>query len=135
MGARVTSSKPFGERFELERPLDGPHLSFELGAETDRLRREVQWRESGHNAITLAKYPDLRLVVTVLRAGVRMATHEPDERVAIQLLSGRLRVRAGLAAVEMRQGHLLAIDRGQAHEIEALEDSAFLLTVSWTPAA
>lgn len=133
--ARVTSSKPFGERFSLERPLDGPHLSFDLAAEIDRLRRETPWRESGHNAITLAKYPDLRFVLTVLRGGVRMATHEPDERVSLQVLFGRLRVRAAQQVVELRQAHLLAVDRGQAHEIEALEDSAFLLTLSWTATA
>jgi quercetin dioxygenase-like cupin family protein len=132
---RVTSFKPFGERFSLERPLDGPHLSFDLAAEVDRLRRESPWRETGHNAITLAKYPDLRLVLTVLRAGARMETHELDERVSIQVISGRLVVRAAQQAVDLRQDHLLAVDRGQVHRIEALEDSAFLLTVSWTAAA
>jgi quercetin dioxygenase-like cupin family protein len=133
--ARVTVANPFGERFSLERPLDGPHLSFDLAAEIDGLRREVPWREGGHNAITLAKYPDLRFVLAVLRGGIRMATHEPDERVSIQVLFGRLRVRAGNQAVDLRQAHLLTVDRGQAHEIEALDDSAFLLTVSWAATA
>jgi quercetin dioxygenase-like cupin family protein len=132
---RVTSFTPFGERFSLERPLDGPQLSFDMAAEVDRLRREAQWTESGHNAITLAKYPDMRLVLAVLRSGKRMATHEPDERVSIQVLFGRLRVRAGKQTLDLRQAHLLAVDRAQAHEIEALEDAAFLLTVSWPPAA
>ncbi len=133
--AHVLSSSPFGERFAQERTLDGPHLSFDLGTEVDRLKREAPWRERGHNAITLAKYPDLRFVLMVLKAGAKMSTHEPDERVSMQLLGGRIRVRAGGRDVELRPGHLLALDRAQAHEVEALEESSFLLTLSWPAAA
>lgn len=127
--ALVVKSQPFGERFSLERPLDGPHLSFDLPAEADRLRRERPWKEGGHNAITLAKYSDLRLVLTVLRSGMHMLTHEPEERISLQLLSGRLRVRTGSQVLELRAGELLALDRTTAHEIESLEDATFLLTV------
>jgi quercetin dioxygenase-like cupin family protein len=127
--AQVAKSNPFGERFSLERPLEGSHLSFDLPAEIDRLRRERPWKEGGHNAITLAKYSDLRLVLAVLRSGMHMVTHEPDERIALQLLSGRLRVRTGTQAVELHAGELLTLDRTTAHEIEALEDAGFLLTV------
>jgi quercetin dioxygenase-like cupin family protein len=123
-------STTFGERFSHERPLEGPHLSFDLQAELDRLKHEAPWRERGHNAITLAKYPDLRLVAAVLRPGVKMSTHEPSERVSLQVLSGKLRVAAGRQEIEVSAGHLLVIDSGQAHEIEAREESAFLLTLS-----
>ena len=130
MNHAPTPSESFGERFSLERPLDGPHLAFDLAAESDRLRREAPWKAAGHNAITLAKYPDLRLVLAVLRAGVHMAAHDPEDRLAVQLLSGRLRVQAGGRRVDLAAGQLLAIDRSRAHDIEAVEDSAFLITVA-----
>jgi len=123
-------SEPFGERFSLERPLDGPHLTFDLAAEADRLRREGPWKAAGHNAITLAKYPDLRLVLAVLRAGSHMTPHDPRERLAIQLLSGRLRVQTGGQRVDLSAGQLLTLDSARAHDIEALEDASFLLTVA-----
>ena len=129
--AHVLPSSPFGDRFAQERPLDGPHLSFDLGSELDRLKREAPWRERGHNAITLAKYPDLRFVLMALRAGARMTTHEPDERVSLQVLGGRVRVAVGGREVEVQAGQLLAMDRAQAHQVEALEESALLLTLSW----
>jgi quercetin dioxygenase-like cupin family protein len=136
MAARALSTtQPFGERFSLERPLDGPHLSFDLSAEADRLRREGPWADHGHNAITLAKYSDLRLVLTVLRAGMHMLTHEPEERLAIQVITGRLRVRTGRQRLDLATGHLMTLDRAQAHEVEAVEDAAFLLTVARHPAA
>jgi quercetin dioxygenase-like cupin family protein len=136
MAARaLTKTQPFGERFSLERPLDGPHLSFDLSAEADRLRRERPWADHGHNAITLAKYADLRLVLTVLRSGMHMLTHEPEERLAIQVVSGRLRIRTGRQRLELGMGHLMTLDRAQAHEVEALEDATFLLTVARHPSA
>lgn len=123
------STSPPGERTSLERSLQGPQLSFHLGAEADRLRRERPWSERGHNAITLAKHADLRLVLEVLRAGARIATREPQERLALEVLAGRLRLHAGGRTMELGQGHLVVLDRGMAHEIEAAEDSAFLLTL------
>lgn len=131
MAARALSrSQPFGERFSLERPLDGPHLTFDLAAEADRLRREAPWTERGHNAITLAKYADLRLVLTVLRGGMHMLTHEPEERLALQVVAGRVSVRTGRQRLELSAGHLATLDRAMAHEVEALEDATFLLTVA-----
>lgn len=125
-----TTSPTAGERTGLERSLQGPHLSFHLGAEADRLRHERPWAEHGHNAITLAKHADLRLVLEVLRAGARIATREPQGRMSLEVLAGRIRLHAGGRMMELAHGHLAVLDRGMAHEIEAAEDSAFLLTVS-----
>jgi quercetin dioxygenase-like cupin family protein len=126
-----STSSGFGERFAQERTLDGPHLSFDLGAELDRLKREGPWRERGHNAITLAKYPDLRFVLMALQKGARMSTHEPDERVSLQVLAGRVRVGVGGRELDLQAGQLLTMDRAQAHKVEAMEECALLLTLSW----
>jgi hypothetical protein len=32
---------------------------------------------------------------------------------------------------DLPAGSLLALDRGLPHDVEALEDSAFLLTIAW----
>lgn len=45
--------------------------------------------------------------------------------------SGRIRLVAGADTWEGRDGDLLAVP-GTAHTVEALEDSAFLLTVAMT---
>jgi len=125
----VVPMSPVGERISLERSLQGPHLSFHLGAEADRLRRERPWKEHGHNAITLAKHPDLCLVLEVLRAGSRIATRDPQERLSLEVLSGRIRLHTGSRTIDLSPGHLVVLDRATAHEVEAVEDSAFLLTV------
>jgi hypothetical protein len=37
----------------------------------------------------------------------------------------------GDRVAELTSGHLLALDRSIKHDVEALEDSAFLLTIAW----
>ncbi|HEU4382702.1 MAG TPA: hypothetical protein VFR85_04285 [Anaeromyxobacteraceae bacterium] len=121
-----------GSRVSLERPLAGPHLSFDVAAEIARLRAEPNFEAAGHDARTLVKYPDLRLVLTLAKRGTRMRTHETGERITIHCISGRVRVHLPDSGhVEVAGGQLLALDRAMAHEVEALAESAFLLSLSW----
>jgi len=131
--ALATSSDQPVSRVSLERPLSGPALSFDLPFETALLREEPEWAARGHNARTLAKYPDTRIVLAVMKRGVRIYTHETDERMTIHLLGGRIRVWLPYGeSIEVGAGNLATLDRAVAHEIEAVEEAAFLLTVTWT---
>jgi quercetin dioxygenase-like cupin family protein len=111
-------------------PLAGPYLEFDLVRELEMLHQEPEW-QSGQNAKTLVKYDDLRIVLTALRAHARMPEHRTEGRVSIHTMKGQLQVRAQGRTFHLPAGTLLALDRGLAHEVEALEDSAFLLTIAW----
>lgn len=111
--------------------LRAPTLRVDLMRVLGELRREEPWRARGHNARTLAKYPDLRVVVVAMQAGSRLHDHRTAARITIHVLSGRLRVRVDDRTVELSFGDLLAMDRSLSHEVEALDESAFLLTLSW----
>jgi hypothetical protein len=52
-------------------------------------------------------------------------------RVSIQTLRGEIGVEAQGRTFRLPQGGLLTLDQGIPHDVEALEDSAFLLTVAW----
>jgi len=107
-----------------------PFLEFDLTAEVNKLHAEATWT-TGRNARTLVKYDDLRVVLTALRANMRIPEHTTDGRISIQMLSGHLRLTASGRTFALRPGGLVALDRGIAHDIEALEESAFLLTIAW----
>jgi hypothetical protein len=51
--------------------------------------------------------------------------------VSIHALEGKIRIRLPEEHIEVSAGELMALDYGIPHEIEALEESAFLLTISW----
>lgn len=111
-------------------PLASDFLEFELAAEVSRLHSESTW-QNGQNARTLLKYDDLRVVLTALRAGQRIPEHKTDGRITVQVLSGHLRLRASARTFSLRAGSLLALDKLVPHDVEAVEDSAFLLTIAW----
>jgi quercetin dioxygenase-like cupin family protein len=112
--------------------LTGAALRFELAAEADGLRAEDAWARHDRNAKTLVKEGELRIVLTALRAGARLEAHRADAHVVVQALRGRLRVRLPEdgEVVELPAGALLVLQPGLIHQVEALEESDFLLTVT-----
>lgn len=56
--------------------LAAPLMTLDLNREIEQLRSEGRW-QSGHTAKTLAKYPDLRVVLIVMKAGGRWKNIEP----------------------------------------------------------
>ncbi len=108
----------------------GAFLQFDLAAELEQLRREPGSKD-GQNAKTLVKYDDFRIVLITLDAGARIPSHHTAGRVSIATFSGRVRVHAEGRTFDMPAGSLLVLDRTLPHEVEAMEASAVLLTISW----
>jgi quercetin dioxygenase-like cupin family protein len=111
-------------------PIASPFLEFDLKTEIDRLHAEPSW-STGRNARTLAKYETFRVVLTALRAGVRIAEHRTDGRISIHVVHGHLRLTAAGRVFDLRSGGLVSLDHSEPHDLEAIEDSAFLLTMAW----
>jgi quercetin dioxygenase-like cupin family protein len=109
-----------------------PYLELDLDRELDQLHREPEWA-SGQNARTLVKHDTLRIVLTALKSHVRVPEHQTEGRISIQTIRGHILVRADGRTFDLPVGMLLALDRGVRHALEALEDSAFLLTIAWPP--
>lgn len=112
--------------------LANPLLKFDLSQELQELRRKDSWdRETGRSSKTLAKHPDLRIVLVLMKANTQMNQHRAEGRVSIHQLLGNIRVRLPDQKVILSAGELLVLDCGVLHDLEALEESAFLLTISW----
>jgi quercetin dioxygenase-like cupin family protein len=109
-----------------------PLLQIDLNRELQQLRLEDSWhRETGRSSKTLAKYPDFRIVLILMKRGSRMRQHRSEGRISIQQLKGEVRIHLADRKVTLSTGHLLVLDCGVLHDVEALEESAFLLTISW----
>jgi quercetin dioxygenase-like cupin family protein len=111
-------------------PTAGRVLTVDLDAQIETLLHESYW-QVGRNSKTLVKYPDFRIVLTALRANTVIQEHQAAGRISIQTVRGRLKMRAAAQEFEIPQGHMLVLDRTTPHDVEALEDSAFLLTIAW----
>jgi quercetin dioxygenase-like cupin family protein len=113
------------------RHLDAALRRLDLTAEWAELQRAEAWRERGHSAKTLLKYPDLRVVLIALNTGARLGEHQTKGRLALQVCKGRVLLTVGEHSEELAEGSLFALAPAIVHDVEALEPSAILLTVAW----
>ncbi len=111
--------------------LTAPMLTFNLVAEIEQLNREEHWVKDGRISKTLVKHSDFRIVLMVMKAGTLMQEHKTDARISIHVLSGRLLIKLDRETIELPAGHLLVLEKGLSHDVNALEESAFLLSISW----
>ena len=93
---------------------------------SEQLRHDDAWSD-GRNTRTLVKHGAFRVVLT----GARL--HKPHARrtVLTRVLSGRVQARVLDEVLEVPAGHALSLDPNLEHEIEAVEESAVLITVAW----
>jgi quercetin dioxygenase-like cupin family protein len=105
-------------------------LEFDLTQELEQLHSEPQ-PTSGRNAKTLVKYDDLRIVLISVSAHTRIPEHRAEGRISVHVIRGHIRLRALERTFDLGVGGLLTLDEGVAHDVEALENSAFLLTIAW----
>ncbi len=110
--------------------MDTPYLELNIARELQQLHLEPGW-QSGQNARTLVKYDGLRVVLVALKARSRIPEHHTEGQISIQTIAGHIQVRAEGRTFELRPGGLLALAQGLPHSVEALEESAFLLTIAW----
>ncbi len=71
----------------------------------------------------------LRQTLIALAGGRRLDEHENPGEATVHVLAGRVRLRAGEVSWEGSPGDLLIVPDA-SHSLEALEDSAVLLTVA-----
>ena len=111
---------------------------FDFATIDREMRSEEAYLREGHTARALVREHDMRVVLIAMKAGARIAEHTANETVSIQTLAGRLRLQLPRLArqredriVDLPIGRLLVLERGNEHDVEAVGDSAFLLTFGW----
>ena len=124
-------SQPVGHAL-IGETLDTPILQCDLLEEIQSLHKEDAWLQgTGPSSKTLVKHSDLRIVLLAMKKSMSMHEHKTAARISVQTLAGHIRLRLPDRTVELPAGQLLVLDQCVPHDVEAEEDSAFLLTLSW----
>lgn len=133
---KVAQEKPGRTGHEsLTGHLTAPLMDFNLTEEIAQLHEEEAWLRTGRNSKTLVKQPDFRIVLIALQKGIHLEEHSADARISIHTLSGHVKLELPEQTVDLPDGHLLVLDRALEHDLEALEESAILMTISWPHAS
>jgi quercetin dioxygenase-like cupin family protein len=107
----------------------------DVNEEIIRLQKEVSTNEElEHRTKMLVKHPEFRIVLITMNSGSQWAEHKTNSRISMQPLQGHIRLFTPDGNVDLREGQLLTLDPGVPHSVEALEESAFLLTLSGSTA-
>ena len=57
--------------------------------------------------------------------------HRVPGTATVQTLSGRIRLRVLDRTIELTAGQAVILERDLPHDVEALEESTFLITIAW----
>lgn len=112
------------------RPLDLPLMSFATEQEIAKLKASDQWRRETRAALTLVKTHAVTIVLLALHAGALLKEHHAEGPITVAVLEGTICFKASGEQRILRRGGLLALGDAIQHEVEALEDSALVLTVN-----
>jgi quercetin dioxygenase-like cupin family protein len=103
----------------------------DLNQEIARLQAEASSEESGRKSKMLVKHPEFRIVLVTMRAASRWEDHKTNARIGLHVLRGDIRFHTANGTFELRPGQLLTLAPSIVHSVDALEESAFLLTLSF----
>jgi quercetin dioxygenase-like cupin family protein len=103
---------------------------FDIQREIADAERKKPWRSGIHSKM-LFKNSDFRAVLIAMEAGATMDEHHADGTISVQPVKGHIRIHAQGQSHELGVGQLFTLGASIKHNVESLEDSAFLLTIAW----
>jgi len=106
-----------------------PPIEFEIKKELDELHRSPEWA-TGLARKVLIRYPDFQITLRAMKTNTRIPEHHNLGRICVQTVLGHIRMHAGGKLFDLPRGKALILDRAVTHDVGAVEESAFLLTVA-----
>jgi quercetin dioxygenase-like cupin family protein len=103
---------------------------FDLTREIADSYQKKPWH-SGIHSRTLCKEPDFRVVLICMETAARLKEHKVDGTSSVHVLQGRIRYSAQGRTYDLRAGSLITVAASIPHDVEALDESVFLLTIAW----
>lgn len=112
------------------RPSVGGMVSLKIMDEVAHLKTKPEWSLEDRLAVSLVKDDSLNVLLMLLKKEARLAEHRTKGPIAVYVLSGSIRFSAGSEQSVLSSGSTAALDRNIVHSLEALEESAVLLTTA-----
>jgi quercetin dioxygenase-like cupin family protein len=109
--------------------LDRPMMAFAITEEISKIKADLRSTNQRKRSAVLAKNEHLSIVLAVLSGGEALQEHETEGQITVTVVQGAIRFNALNDQVRLAAGGLLTLQPGLRHSVEALEDSAFVITV------
>lgn len=109
--------------------LDQPMMTFAIAEEISKIKADQPLTNQGKRSAVLAKNEHVSIVLAVLARGEALQEHQTEGQITVTVVQGAIRFDALNERVRLNAGGLLTLRPGIRHSVEALEDSAFVITV------
>ena len=106
-----------------------PLIEIDLHAELAAVRGGDAYSTADHAAHTISKQSCVRVVLIAFKTGGRLHEHHADGPITVQGLEGTVNFTAENRTIRLTPGMLITLASGMAHSAEAIDESAFLLTI------
>jgi quercetin dioxygenase-like cupin family protein len=113
-------------------PVESQSATFDIGEQLSELHRGPDW-ECGTARRVVARYPGFQITLRAMKANTRIPEHHNPGRICAQTVRGHIRMNADGRLFDLPEGKALVLDQAVTHDVEALEESAFLLTSALPP--
>lgn len=112
-----------------DRGLDARLHTFSVQEAIDQLRTETAWKAGDRNAVTLVKTERVRVVLIGMKKWASLLEHRVEGPMTLYVIEGSIKFVVGTHHCTLTRSGFVSLDKAIPHDVEALEDSAFLLTI------
>ena len=107
----------------------GGLIAVDIRAEITRLKSEPVWANNDRHGSSLVKGDGINVALMILKKGAKMQEHHTRAPITVNVIEGRINLIAKGKTQPLTPGTIAALNRAIEHSIEALEESAIVLTV------
>ena len=107
----------------------GKQIAVDIRAEIARLKSEPAWAANDRHGSSLVKGDGINVALMMLKKGAKLQEHHTRAPITVQVIEGRINLVANGRTQLATAGMIVALDRAIEHSVEAVEESAIVLTV------
>lgn len=117
------------QRPEGERALDAPLVEMNLLEFMKQIKDEQTWTDSDRNSITIFKSAAMRIVLIGLHENAELKPHKANGTISVQVLEGKIKFATEHQSTQIGKGQMIVLHQNLTHNVKALTESFFLLTL------
>lgn len=122
---KSTELRPEGERL-----MDAPVVPIDVPDFLRQIKNEPAWENSDRNAMAIYKTDAMHIVLIALHKDAVLKEHSTNGVISVQVLDGEINFTTEGKTHNLTKGKMITLHRNITHEVSAVEESVFLLTVA-----
>ncbi|HEX2920148.1 MAG TPA: hypothetical protein VHO50_03180 [Bacteroidales bacterium] len=93
------------------------------------LKAEKKWTDGELNSVILVNSSSYKVLLTVLHEGSEVITYQANDSITLQIIEGSLLLHLKEEKIALGEGEMITINEKVRYSFDAVEDTAFLLTL------